>query len=71
MGALGPTHIAIVLVVFLLVFAKRLPEVGRAVGSTLREFKKGSEGLAESRTETPGQTSAPQLPAAGSTNTRP
>jgi sec-independent protein translocase protein TatA len=36
----NPTHIALVALVLLLVFgAKRLPEMGRSLGSGLREFK--------------------------------
>ena len=36
----NPVHIAILLVVVLLLFgAKRLPEVGRSLGSGLRGFK--------------------------------
>lgn len=37
---IGPTEIIIVLVVVLLLFgAKRLPEVGRSLGTGMREFK--------------------------------
>jgi sec-independent protein translocase protein TatA len=40
LGLSNPFHIALVLVVLLLVFgAKRLPELGRSLGSGLREFK--------------------------------
>ena len=36
---LTPTHLAILLVVLLLVFGpRRLPQTGRALGRTLREF---------------------------------
>jgi sec-independent protein translocase protein TatA len=39
MGGLSPTHILIVIVVLLVVFGpKKLTELGRSVGSTLREF---------------------------------
>ena len=37
---LTPTHIAILLLVLLLLFgAKRLPDTGRALGTSMREFK--------------------------------
>ena len=38
-GLASPTHIALLLVVLLLIFgAKRLPELGRTLGSGMREF---------------------------------
>ena len=44
-GLLSPAHIAILLLVLLLVFgAKRLPELGRSLGSGLREFKHTLDG---------------------------
>jgi sec-independent protein translocase protein TatA len=40
-GLASPTHIALLLVVLLLVFgAKRLPEMGRSLGSGMREFRR-------------------------------
>jgi sec-independent protein translocase protein TatA len=37
---LTPVHLALVLVVVLLLFgAKRLPEIGKSLGTGLREFK--------------------------------
>ncbi len=51
MGLDNPLHIAFLLVILLLVFgAKRLPEMGRSLGSGLRGFKdsiNGSEPGAE------------------------
>lgn len=45
---LGPWEIALILVVILLLFgAKRLPEVGRAMGKGIREFKTSVEGKNE------------------------
>jgi sec-independent protein translocase protein TatA len=39
-GLASPTHIALLLVVLLLIFgAKRLPELGRTLGSGMREFR--------------------------------
>jgi len=45
---LGAPEIALIALVALLLFgAKRLPELGRAVGQGLREFKKSISGLGE------------------------
>ncbi len=42
----GPMEIIVILVVVLLLFgAKRLPEIGRALGEGIREFKKSIKGL--------------------------
>jgi sec-independent protein translocase protein TatA len=42
---LGPTEMLIVLIVAVLLFGKRLPEVGRSLGKGLVEFKKGIRGI--------------------------
>jgi sec-independent protein translocase protein TatA len=40
MGLDNPTHIALLLILLLLVFgAKRLPEIGKSLGSGMRGFK--------------------------------
>jgi sec-independent protein translocase protein TatA len=61
MGLDNPLHIAFLVVILLLVFgAKRLPEIGRSLGSGMREFKQSVTGEASSH-----QTSSPgALPAA-------
>ena len=42
----GPLEIIVILVVVLLLFgAKRLPEIVRALGEGIREFKKSIKGL--------------------------
>jgi sec-independent protein translocase protein TatA len=46
-GALSPMHILVVLIVGMLLFGKRLPEVGRSLGKGLVEFKKGLQGLGD------------------------
>jgi sec-independent protein translocase protein TatA len=54
MGLDNPLHIAFLVVILLLVFgAKRLPEIGRSLGSGMREFK----------TSVTGETDNAQLPA--------
>jgi sec-independent protein translocase protein TatA len=47
-GFLSPTHILIVLLVVLMLFgAKRLPELGRSLGASLRGFRHSLEGREE------------------------
>jgi sec-independent protein translocase protein TatA len=42
---IGPLELVIILVILLLIFgAKRLPEIGRGLGSSAREFKEGITG---------------------------
>ncbi len=58
-GLENPTHLLLVFLVILLVFgAKRLPEIGRGIGSGMRGFKD-----ALTMPEPPNTTlNAPQLP---------
>jgi sec-independent protein translocase protein TatA len=45
MGLDNPLHIAFLVVILLLVFgARRLPEIGRSLGSGMREFKQSITG---------------------------
>ncbi len=68
MGLDNPTHILLLFVLVLLVFgARRLPEIGRSLGSGLREFKHSISG------ESPAQAPQPQQtlpPAAASTQSQ-
>ncbi|GAE27266.1 twin-arginine translocation protein TatAd [Halalkalibacter wakoensis JCM 9140] len=48
MGGLGAGSIALIAIVALLIFGpKKLPELGKAAGNTLREFKNATKGLAD------------------------
>ena len=61
MGLDNPLHIAFLVVILLLVFgAKRLPEIGRSLGSGMREFKDSISG----ETKAPALTQATQQPQA-------
>jgi sec-independent protein translocase protein TatA len=61
MGLDNPLHIAFLVVILLLVFgARRLPEIGRSLGSGLREFKHSING------ESHAQEQQPTLPPATS-----
>jgi sec-independent protein translocase protein TatA len=44
-GNIGTTEIIILLVIALLLFGRRLPEVGRSLGKGIVEFKKGLKGV--------------------------
>ncbi len=62
MGLDNPTHIAFLLVLLLLVFgAKRLPEIGKSLGSGMRGFKDSLSG-AVSQPELPSTTEAAAAP---------
>jgi sec-independent protein translocase protein TatA len=62
---LAPTHLLLILVVALIVLGpKRLPEVGRSLGKSLRDFKDAvssysPQTLLSEDTPLPGQTVAP------------
>lgn len=46
MGDIGPMEIVLLLVLALLLFgAKRLPEIGRSLGTGMREFKNSVSGI--------------------------
>jgi sec-independent protein translocase protein TatA len=75
MGLDNPLHIAFLVVILLLVFgARRLPEIGRSLGSGMREFKDSISGEAKQATlpaapqqtveATAAQAAAPQPAAA-------
>jgi sec-independent protein translocase protein TatA len=65
MGLDNPLHIAFLLIVLLLVFgAKRLPEIGRSVGTGMREFKDSISGETPRLTQTTQQPQAPAQPLA-------
>jgi sec-independent protein translocase protein TatA len=65
MGLDNPIHIAFLLILLLLVFgAKRLPEMGRSLGSGMRGFKESLSG----ESVQPTLTAEQQLPAAMTAN---
>ncbi|MGX9293055.1 twin-arginine translocase TatA/TatE family subunit [Bacillus sp. A015] len=52
MGPIGPGSLVLVAIVALIIFGpKKLPQLGRAAGDTLREFKNATKGLADDQEE--------------------
>ena len=69
---LTPTHLVILLVVALLIFGpRRLPELGGAVGKTIKEFQRS---MNEARSQLSSATSLkvePETPTAAATDSTP
>ncbi len=58
-GILNPVHLAILLAVLLMLFgAKRLPEMGRSLGSGLRGFRESLEEGSARDSSRPGPSDA-------------
>ena len=60
----GPGEIVIILLVALLLFGRRLPEVGRSLGRGIVEFKKGLRGIEDEvrKAETEDSTKEEEKP---------
>jgi len=65
MFGLSPPHLLIILVIALIVVGPgKLPEVGAAIGKTVREFQKASGGIQETVTGVVAGALTPQVPPA-------
>ena len=62
LGIAGPTSLVIISIVALIIFGpKKLPQFGKAIGSTLREFKSAAEHIdSDVVEETPSKHSKQQ-----------
>ena len=64
MPNIGPLELVIILVIVLVIFgARRIPEVGRSLGTGMREFKDGVLGRGRDRDSKP-EASPNELPTA-------
>src|SRR5207253_4252190 len=61
---LGPIEMIMVMGIAILLFGKRLPEVGRSLGKGIVEFKKGLSGVAEEVRQVDAPVAAAPTPAA-------
>jgi sec-independent protein translocase protein TatA len=65
MGAIEPWHLIVILAVVLIVLGpKRLPEMGRSLGETIREFRKSTSESPEATQPGTGAAPAPAVPRA-------
>ena len=71
----GPFELALISIVGLLLFGKRLPEVGKSLGRSIVEFKKGIKGVEDdiesesTKPALPKQETSKQIPAEAESKT--
>ncbi len=59
-----PIHLILIIVVALIIFGpKRLPEIGRGLGKSLSEFRKGAKEMTDSFSEEVRRPDEPEAPA--------
>ncbi|MCI2771024.1 twin-arginine translocase TatA/TatE family subunit [Staphylococcus warneri] len=61
LGITGPTSLVIISIIALIIFGPtKLPQFGRAIGLTLKEFKSAAEHMDDDSTDTPSKASKSQ-----------
>lgn len=69
MFGLGPTELVIILVIALIIFGpKRLPEMGKAIGKAINEFKRSSQEIQEQVTKSVSLEDEKKTPSAPTSN---
>jgi sec-independent protein translocase protein TatA len=59
LGSIGTTELVIILIVGVLLFGRKLPDVGRYLGKGIVEFKKGIKGIEDDIDTTGAAAQAP------------
>ena len=75
-GLFQPTHLLLILLIALIIFGpRRLPELGRSLGTAIRDFKQGLTAASPQPPETPRVEGTPETrssdPAAAKVNSQP
>jgi sec-independent protein translocase protein TatA len=69
MPQLGVPELVIILVIFMLIFGVgKLPQIGKALGQGIREFREGTQGLGEDDAAGASQSSVAQQTIEGGRN---
>jgi sec-independent protein translocase protein TatA len=61
-GLLSPWHLLVLLIICVLFFGNRIPEIARSLGKGIVEFKKGMHGLEDENEDWQNQQSLPKPP---------
>lgn len=64
----GPWEMIVIAIVALLIFGRRLPEVGKSLGQSIVEFKKGLKGVEDDIDQAGDNDQADMLPPPNNTN---
>ena len=62
LATVSPSTVIIALLIGILVFGNRLPEMGRVLARTIREFRKTMSGIEDEVVDSVGNTNHPALP---------